>query len=277
MKLWKKIATILLLLLVAMPLGAHTVILRNGKVLYGNVSQQDRSNIYLLIKGKKETISKRNVLKILFQEVKDKPAIKKIIRVEIIKKKRVNEEADIEIVNYDEYMKEILAEESQRKLRWEMSWRSAILPGWGHWHGNQSVRGSIYGTLYLASLGSAFSFSQQNKKAYSDYNDTTIPALYFIYATGTNGILARSMYYAPIRDRISSTSRSTEIASVAALLVWTGALVNAYFYPPAAASTTEESTLRYDLMLDTTASTRKSAFSVHNPDSTIFFRMSMDF
>lgn len=228
-----RIAVLLTLLVWAAPTWAHTVILRNGQVIYGEVVQQDRQNIYVAVKGGKKSFTKSMVLKILFQEVKEDATLKRIIRVEIAKQQPANEEEDIKIVDFNEYVKEVVKEEKIRQqddLRRSALWRSALLPGWGQWYAGQTTRGGIYGGMFLTSLAARLSFYQQNMQAQKDYKNITLPALSFMMLPRGTDLLVRYNYYKPIKDRLAYTDQNAKRTSALLVFLWTAAMIDAAFF-----------------------------------------------
>lgn len=263
-----RIAIALLILAWSVPAWAHTIILRNGQVIYGEVVQQDRQSIYVAMKGGKKTFLKATVLKILFQEVKEETAIKRIIRAEIARQQPASTEEDIKIVDFNDYMKEVIAEEGQRRTqdtRRGALWRSALLPGWGQWHVDRPGRGSTYAGLFVAATAARLAFYRQNQQAVADYKDLTLPFLSYSLLPRDIDVPVRYAYYAPIKERMQTSHDNARRASIAMALVWTISMLDAAFSAPApAADSAAAYRPRIDLIV--TPATRRGEAGPHLQD-----------
>ena len=88
----------------------------------------------------------------------------------------------------------------RKRSPWDLVWRSALFPGWGHRYAREDYTGNSYSTTVPLLLGFGFVFDYVAKSGQTAAND----ALY-------NGVVIRSIQYSSLG--ISSTYSNTFILS----------------------------------------------------------------
>jgi hypothetical protein len=163
-------------------LTAHTVFLKDLNVVYGQVQRQDGENIYLKSEKGMKLIPKKNVAKILFQDINDEDKLKKIlkkIRNEQRPSAKIPKKPDPPSTNLEDieiesakYMLAEIAREEKEEILQESMLKSIIFPGLGHLHSGRDKTGYFYSTLFIASLGSIAYSTWEVSNAQNEYKDT---------------------------------------------------------------------------------------------------------
>ncbi|TGK79739.1 hypothetical protein EHQ23_17115 [Leptospira bourretii] len=167
-------------LLLTGSLFPETIILKTGKTFFGKVIEQNRE--FLKIKennGNVLQFQKNEILKVTYKDLNTKE-IKQIIDIETKKNQsssnqvtETNEKSDLDTKKQNQTFlsSEMSSPVIPKKIRWEVIGRSAIVPGWGQYHWNEPVRGSLY---LIAFLGAAVHYNQAwnlHKEAKSEYQN----------------------------------------------------------------------------------------------------------
>ncbi|MBM9499413.1 hypothetical protein JWG44_04020 [Leptospira sp. 201903071] len=158
--------------------SAQTILLKNGTSIKGDVTGQNEKNIIVrLTDGTMKTISKKTILKVVYRDVNEEEA--KRIRLEEEKKlkeaksaeekKQIEEEA---IVTKPDFKSNRLGDRN----RWSLVWRSAVLPGWGHYKADRKKTAYVYGTLFWTGIAATFTAAQKVTQTKADYDQASLNA-----------------------------------------------------------------------------------------------------
>ncbi|MCC5813447.1 MAG: hypothetical protein JJT78_01710 [Leptospira sp.] len=193
-----RLSIILLTLFMASSVfSAQSVILKSGKTIKGQVIGQNESGLTVKqTDGTTTTIPKKQILKVVYKDVTADE--EKKIRAEEEKKLAVKEAAEKKKREEAEKKKQAeeeakrLAEEKKRekekkdtstadesiaigdRSRWDIVWRSAVLPSWGMFHAERNVTGSIYSGLFWGTLLYSFQLRNEATSAKSGYDQATL-------------------------------------------------------------------------------------------------------
>jgi hypothetical protein len=121
----------------------ETVILNNEEVIRGKVNSQDATFLKMTDEsGKNRIISKTEILKVVYRDVKDKAELDKIIKEE--KEKKGLKPTKV-------------ADKRDKK---QLLWRSALIPGWGQWKAGRKK--DTYFTLAAFAIAGAVVLSTRS-------------------------------------------------------------------------------------------------------------------
>ena len=166
-------------------LFAETIIFKNGRIEKGKITDQNAQQIQFESKdGTKHTVSKNEIIKVIYHEVSLKEAEKireeeeRKIREEENRKKDLAEEEslrrkrDQETQKADEESKNRNKTNDQRKFdsRKEAILKSALLPGWGQYSNSRKTSGAAFFLGFLASAFYSFYHSRESQNLERDYN-----------------------------------------------------------------------------------------------------------
>jgi len=197
----KKIAIFFLFFLPLYLYPSHSVILKSGSTIRGQVVAQNETGVTVKTEdGKTVTIEKYKILRVVYKDVTaeeearirreeerklkaQEEALRK--KEEEAEKKRLEEEARIRAQEEKKQKEAERIAEEKRKARleriaregtrseWDIVWRSAVLPGFGLLYAERKVAGSIYTTLFWGGLLYSFRARSRALSAKSEY-DTTV-------------------------------------------------------------------------------------------------------
>jgi len=136
-------------------LMAHTLYLRDGRVIEGQIIEQSRTEVKIITGGKVVIFQKTDIDKVDFNTVK-KPVVKQ--------PETKKEERHIN--------------------RWTVAGRSALIPGWGHYDVDEKWTGIGYFALTTAFALNAMQARNAAVAAQSHYEAQT--AVTFLAITGSN-------------------------------------------------------------------------------------------
>ncbi|TGL61396.1 LA_0442/LA_0875 N-terminal domain-containing protein [Leptospira sarikeiensis] len=158
---------VVLLITILLPIGLfadQTILLRKGGKIIGNVVGQNEKTITVQSDSGKQTINKRDILKIIYKDITAEE--EKKIRKEEEKKIQENPQVVEEPI-------QILPPSSTepKRSRWSAVWRSALIPGWGQWYTGHKLEGGITGGAFLGSLAYSASSRSEAESAKSKYDD----------------------------------------------------------------------------------------------------------
>jgi len=190
-------------------LRADTVHLRNGKQIYGKIVNESQTEVKIHANGANRTLYMKDIRRIQYG-TKD-PA----------------EEA------------ERLADEKPPG-RFDIMWRSALLPGWGQLHADQPVAGIASAGLFGAGLILTLHIRNQAVTAKSNYDQSGILFLGSVAAAGATGAnvppeAGLAAYYLFGERSFAGYNERVEEANMALLftgLVYLGQLTYAWFISP---------------------------------------------
>ncbi|TGM57972.1 LA_0442/LA_0875 N-terminal domain-containing protein [Leptospira adleri] len=158
--------------------SAQTILLKNGTSLKGDVTGQNEKNITIrLADGSVKTISKKSILKVVYRDVNEEEA--KRIRQEEEKKLKEAKSADEKKQIEDEAIAtkpDFKAPRKGDRNRWSLVWRSALLPGWGHYKAERKKTAYVFGALFWTGLAATFSSAQKVTQAKADYDQASLNA-----------------------------------------------------------------------------------------------------
>lgn len=184
--------------------SAQSVILKSGKTLKGTVTGQNEKGLTIkLTDGTTTTIEKSKILKVVYKDISADE--EKKIRAEEEKKLAAKEEADrkkreeaerkkqeAEAKKQAEEEAKRLAEEKKKeddrkkeiasrpqvdkgdRDRWDIVWRSAVLPSWGMFHADRDTIGYVYSGLFWGTLIYSFQLRSQATNAKAAYDEATL-------------------------------------------------------------------------------------------------------
>ena len=151
------------LLLIQSSLMAETVILLSHEVLQGKISYQDAKVLRMTDEtGKLIEISKSDILKVSYRDVKDVQEIKKIIQEEEKK------------LPPDKHKKASI----EKRNKYLIVGRSALVPGWGQWETGNKWTGALTFVAFLGAAAYATSSFLAFKEAEKTYQNQS--ALIFV-------------------------------------------------------------------------------------------------
>ncbi|MCB1178693.1 MAG: hypothetical protein KDK36_13995 [Leptospiraceae bacterium] len=134
-----KLAIVSLLFFIPAILIGDTVILKNKQVYKGFVTAQNQNSLTIKLKnGKKQTFSKRTILRVVYKDLSAQE-VKKVIQEE--EKKAPPKKDPVPVKKEVPTKEEPPAKEEEPPVKdekevfirnkWSPTWRSAIIPGWG--------------------------------------------------------------------------------------------------------------------------------------------------
>lgn len=188
----------------------QSVILKSGKTIKGQVVSQNVKELTVKqTDGTTKTVPKSQILKVVYKDVSEEEAKK--IRLEEERKLRAKEEAarrkrEEEIRRKQEEETKRLAAEKKEKeeearlererlekeqeesssqdteniaydserSRWDIVWRSSVLPGWGFYHADHTITASVYGGLFWGGLMYAVNLRGQVNSQKAAYDQASL-------------------------------------------------------------------------------------------------------
>lgn len=242
------ISVILLLIFFSIaPLQADTIILHNGQSYTGDVVTQTRYTITLATSKGPKIIQKKQIKEIKFTRKKPGNAHNNRVpqkhnqQLVLLSKKERQKEAEKRkaerrrrLNKLPESIREGVGEiRSIRKAdvlleRNEALWRSAILPGWGHYYLDD-----YYKSVLLLSLTAfSYSFFTNNyiefKAAERAYNDSSTPIL-FTAAFGANGLPITLYYFDVLRKKALQAESNLNLISWVAGALWAYSIIDVWY------------------------------------------------
>lgn len=256
---------LILIVFFSLPLwSAQTILLKNGTSLKGDVTGQNEKTITVRTGDGVQTISKRSILKVIYKEVNE----------DEVKRIRQEEETKIREAKSAEEKKKIeeeaIAQKPEVKLygtrnRWSLVWRSAVLPGWGHYKAERKKTGIVYGALFWSGVVATAFASQQIGKKKSEYESSTL------IAQTSGNLLAGELIVSGKRADYKKSIQDYQSIAAGTALIYLIQLTHSYFTgisweKEEVAVTPEGSILKKGIQLD---SMRES--NVFNPNTTNSF------
>ena len=214
-------------------LQADTVTLKNGGAVVGKIVSQSRKNIRIRKQnGQIVTIPKTNVRRVIFGKVPEKKPEEKKPEEKPPEEKKP--ETNIPENNTS----------SAGPSRWDVMWRAAVLPGWGHYHAGKSAYGFGIGGAFFASAGFTGYAVSNASTLEAEYNDSTLTNFILtnqFAADGTSAVLGNILLNS---DPYSQFQSATDTANAAALvtgIIYLAQLSHAYFMDLGPATSLRES------------------------------------
>ncbi|MDF3819926.1 DUF5683 domain-containing protein [Leptospira sp. 96542] len=192
----------IVLLSFVFPIQAESILLKKGGTIKGKVVEQDQNKIKVKKEdGSFQTISKADILKVVYKEnmtaaeeeklrkaEEDKERIKREKEEAARQKKEQEEAAKAEKANQAKKAEEEAAlkkqQEEKNRLAAEAkknltplgaAWRSAVLPGWGQWQQGRKTQAIVYPSIILVGLFFTYDKHRMYQSAKRDYNNLENP------------------------------------------------------------------------------------------------------
>ncbi len=246
-------------------LMGESLILKDGTILKGRVTSQNAQTVVIQTEdGRKLEFSKIRILKIVYKDVTQAEALKiqkeeeaklaekeqkkkdqedkkkaeeelaKKNKEETDKQNRIDKEAKLADANQKE--KERLARIQQKGLSpWSVTWRSAVLPGWGQWTDERKSSAIVYSSLFISSLYLVYRENQIYKNSVKDLNHINNPYETFIPPPSFSDPVALYIYSKPFeeqRDRVNQNYHKLQLSIAFSVLIYTVNVFDAYFFHP---------------------------------------------
>lgn len=251
-------------------LFSESIILKDGTVFKGKVSSQNAQTVTVRGEdGKVQEISKLRILKIVYKDVSNEEALRikkdeetKLAeqeqkRKEQAEQKKIEEEAakkskeekekqaliDAEVKKAENARKEKerLTRIQQRGLGpWSVTWRSAVLPGWGQWTDERKIPAIVYSALFVSSLYLVYRENQIYVNSVRDLNHMNNPYETYLPIPSFSDPIALYFYSKPFEDqraKVNQNYQNMQLSIGAALAIYLINLVDAYWFHPRFAKT----------------------------------------
>ena len=233
-QVWQRIAFIVfacLLYLATSSLSAESILLRNGQSFDGRITSQTVSHIIVATSTGTRRIAKNQVARIQyvpFTEAQKQQQRAQYIRQyqawkrrqeEIRQQKMEEEQRKKELAAIEEQIRQKKLEEAKERadraeaLRelvdtgkmekpdgepisyWDFAWRSALLPGWGHFYIDRPVFGTIYSVGTVALLANVYERRRVALQAV-DINEKEVQRNFILSVTPNQFSFAQRAFYA---------------------------------------------------------------------------------
>jgi len=211
----KRFFIILLLLLFTTPLLAHTLYMKDGRVIKGRIVAQTRTEVKINVNGTVLTFQKSDIRQVEFDTPPQKPQ-QPIKKPE--KKPEPAKKPDSEMpIN-----------------RWTLAGRSALIPGWGHWKAEEKWTGAGY--FFLTAGLTAYAIQKRSAaiSAKANYESQTIVNFAVIGSTNPLGDPTGNLLFSALlgannfngyQSKVNAYNQSLQLLAVA----YTGQIVHAWF------------------------------------------------
>ncbi|PJZ68728.1 hypothetical protein CH373_03445 [Leptospira perolatii] len=167
----------IILLITSTSLFGETIILRNGKSFKGKVIKQSEKTITVQDESNQVVeYRKTQILKVVFKDISEIEA-KKIHEEE---ERKLKEKQELEQKKEEVPPPKIEEPKKPLKPRWDLTWRSAVFPGWGQYHGGYKKEAKIDAIVFwsLAAVAVYAYYDQdQAKKKYQNNSGMDIVRL----------------------------------------------------------------------------------------------------
>lgn len=229
---------IFILILLAGSLKADTVFLKSGHIVAGSIIAQTRTTLTVrTTKGQVRQVPKAQVRRVKYGVTID-PEKERQKRLAILRKQREKEQKKQQRLagmnHLDKSVEEASVEiRSVRKEdvlyeRNQALWRSAIIPGWGHFYLDEYEKSLSLFALTAASY-SFFTYNYTEfKKAESAYNSAVTPPL-FTAAFGANGVPVTIYYFDILKTEARERERNLNLVSIFAAGLWLYSIADVWY------------------------------------------------
>lgn len=224
-------------LLLTGSLFPETIILKTGKTYFGRVIDQNKDVLKLKENnGNILEFQKSEILKVTYKDL-DTKEIKQIIEIETkknqtseIQEKGIKEKFDLDSKKPNQTFSsnETSPPLAQKKIRWEVVARSAVLPGLGQYHWNEQVWGSVY---LIAFLGAAVNYNHawnQHKDAKEAYQNDFRSLV--ILSSGNSGFLLNLIDKNNLATEYRTTGNAVNAASNIVIGVFLVSLIDSFLF-----------------------------------------------
>jgi hypothetical protein len=246
-KVWG-ISFLILLSIWVLPLGANTIIFRNGEVVYGEVITQSRDKIIVRIGSRKAEYSKKEILRILYQDIKETKVIKEAMKEAIRESHDADSEADIKIHDFKDVMADVLREEKIRIEKEELEkqkaekrkqesadnavkfrkWResmtqvlkSSLVPGWGQYSADRTYHAGFMLGSHIAIGGALFSQYQNYTQSMNGYKTNLLLSRLAILSNQPDLNIIASSMAADSHKKAMTEARTVNNISVALVILY---------------------------------------------------------
>ncbi|MBM9500991.1 hypothetical protein JWG44_12085 [Leptospira sp. 201903071] len=210
-------------------LFADIIYLKDGRVIFVKVLNQDMEKVSVSNERETWEIEKKKISRISFNEDEEI-----YVRNQMREKERM-------ISEMDSLKKSLSEKESQESLKKEevqknqglaksSLWRSAILPGWGQFYRGDFERGYFFSISAGLTFLYWFQADSKYKKETRDLNDTNQLSL-LTGASGDAGLISSAFLYAnEIRNRRYQAGIQASGALVLFLTIYTFNLIDAWLF-----------------------------------------------
>lgn len=243
---WRRSAllacTIVALLCFTASLTADTIRLKNGTTIIGRIVAQTGTSVTIRTDSGQQTIPKSGIANITYGPVDEEEMrrarrerqqeAERIRKEQLLRQRMLARRTDLQHFpgNVEDAIGEIRSIRKADVLyeRNQSLWRSAIIPGWGHFYLDEYEKS-------LALLGlTAFSYSFftsnyiEFKKAEEAYNSAIIPPL-FTALYGADGLPLTYYYFNVLEDRARNREANLNLISWVAVLLWSYSIADVYY------------------------------------------------
>lgn len=237
--------TLILYFFATFTLFPETVILKSGKSFYGSVIDQNRE--FLKLKEKNGNVlqfPRIDILKVTYKEL-DAKEVKKIIEVENKKiQPSPNSETELNETSLSDSIKqnqkidsiEKQSKLTSKKIRWGVVSRSTILPGWGQYHWDEPVWGSVYLVTFLGAVVNYHKAWNEHEKVKSEYQNDFRSLL--LLGSGNAGFALNLIDKNNLATEYRSTANSLNTASDLIIGIFLINLIDSILYRADKNSTT---------------------------------------
>lgn len=212
--------SIFLFLLSFSLLSEQIILLKNGTSIRANVTSQNEKNIIIRTKdGNVQILSKKGVLKVIYKDVNEEEA-KRIRREEEIKiqeaksaedKRKIEDEAPVETKTIG------------NRTRWNLVWRSAVFPGWGHYKADRKKIGIVYVSFFWFGAMLTLIASDRIEEKKNEYENSARIGQFSDYA------LIREMIVHEKRSEYKKSIDDYQNLAIGTALVYLIQLTHSYF------------------------------------------------
>ncbi|XDD50575.1 DUF5683 domain-containing protein [Leptospira sp. WS92.C1] len=246
-------------------LFGETIIFKDGSILKGKISSQNAQSVTIKTEdGKLQEISKVRVLKVVYknvsqeeaQKIKKEEEAKLLIQEQKKKEKEDQKKIEEQLVqkNKEEKEKQSRSEEEVKKANtnqkeqerlsriqqkgmnpWDVTRRSAVLPGWGQWTDERKVPAIVFSSLFVSALYWIHRENQIYRKSVKDLNHINNPYETFLPVPTFGDPITLYLYSKPFedqRERVSQNYQNLQLSIGFAILVYAANIFDAYFFHP---------------------------------------------
>ncbi|TGK37609.1 hypothetical protein EHQ12_06925 [Leptospira gomenensis] len=202
--------------------GVQTILLKNGTSLKGDVTGQNEKAITVRAEdGSVKTFSKKSILKVIYKDVNEEEA--KRIRQEEERKLQEAKTTDEQKKIEEQAVVPEPVKTGGARSRWGLVWRSAVLPGWGHWKAERKKTSIVYGSLFWGGVVFTAMSANQIQQKKSDYDQSTLLAQF-----GGNLVFGE-WYVSEKRAAYKKAIQDYQTAATGTVLIYLIQLTHSYF------------------------------------------------
>ncbi|WP_078129917.1 LA_0442/LA_0875 N-terminal domain-containing protein [Leptospira alexanderi] len=166
---------VILFMFLSFPLwSAQTILLKDGTSIKGKVTGQNEKIITIRMEnGSVQTLSKNGVLKVIYKNVSEEEA-KRIRKEEEAKIRESKSTGDKKRIKKDTILSKSEIRNFRTRSRWDLVWRSSVLPGWGHYKVDRKKIGIFYGVLFWGGIVLTVLSTEEIERKKSEYKDAAL-------------------------------------------------------------------------------------------------------